>query len=385
MKRTGFFLIISLLSGLTAWPCAAFEKPLFDKTVGQTYPHILKSDEFWLNTRNVKVLSAQGKFLWMGTANGVIRYDTETAMDYEVFDNKNVLLSNGIFAIVMDPLNRPWVGTYGGGLSHFTGTGWVNYNTPIGLCDAFVYDIEFTDDAVWIATWSGANRVRGDMNSRDSWETFTHESTGGGLIDDWVYAIEKGPDGRIWFGTESGLSAFDGTAWEKFDHSDGLAAPYDKVKKDNGRMMSSFQGLHHASHVPDLPNVQSPDFRPNYVVSMLMDPKGRLWVGTWGGGLSMLDTRSMKFRNFTVADGLPGNFILALKSGPRGDLWIGSNGGLTRFDGRNFLNYSESNGLIGNFIFSIEFDDKRSLWVGSHNGMSRMRIDPLRGELYKID
>ncbi len=383
MKRFCFLLIFSLsLSAATA-RAAGFEKPIFGKTLGKAYPHILKSDEFSLNTRNIKVLTGQGKFLWMGTSNGVIRYDTTTANDYEVFDNQNVLLSNGIFAIVMDPLNRPWIGTYGGGLSHFNGTGWVNYNTPQGLCDAFVYDIEFTQDTMWVATWSGVNRVRGDLSRRDSWEQFTVKNTHGGLVDDWVYAIETGPDGRLWFGTESGLSMFDGAAWHSFDHADGLGAPYEAVKRENSSVMASFQGLHHASHIPDLPNVQSPDYRPNYIVSMLMDPKGRLWIGTWGGGLSMLDTRKMEFRNFTTVDGLPGNFILALEEGPDGQLWIGSNGGLSRFNGRSFTNFSEHNGLIGSFIFSIEFSD-HALWVGSHHGMNRLQLDPLSGDLLKI-
>ena len=66
----------------------------------------------------------------------------------------------------MDPENRPWVGTYGGGLSHFDGKQWHHYNTPQGLNDAFVYDIEFDKNSLWLATWSGVNRVTGDPGSR---------------------------------------------------------------------------------------------------------------------------------------------------------------------------------------------------------------------------
>ena len=152
----------------------AFDKPLATKTEGTSSRHILKADAFTLNTRNVKVIRSAGKTLWIGTANGVLRYDTTTADKYDIFDNQNVLLSNGIFGIVMDGNDNPWILTYGGGLSHFDGERWFNINTPQGLCDSFVYDLKFDgEDTLWIATWSGANRVRGDLFARDSWQTFT--------------------------------------------------------------------------------------------------------------------------------------------------------------------------------------------------------------------
>ncbi len=363
-----------------------FDKPLSAKTKGNASPHILKADEFSLNTRNVKVIRSAGKYLWIGTADGVLRYDTTTANKYDIFDNTNALLSNGIFGIVIDANDNPWIMTYGGGLSHFDGEQWYNINTPQGLCDSFLYDLEFDEDnTLWIATWSGANRVRGDLFSRDSWESFTIKNTKGGLIDDWVYDIEIGPDGRVWFGTESGISVYDGSQWKSWNHTNGLGADIEKVKKDNTGSMSQFKGDHHAGHAQDLPNVKNADYRPNYVVSMLLDPKGRLWIGTWGGGLSLFDTRTETFRNFTVQDGLPGNYILSIEEGLYGDLWIGSNGGLSRFDGKTFLNYSPVNGLIGALVFSIEFAADQSLWMGSHSGMNRFKFDPQSRKLMRIE
>ena len=66
----------------------------------------------------------------------------------------------------------------------------MNFNTPQGLNDAFVYDQKFIGNIMWIATWSGANRVSGNPINRESWESFTVENTNGGLIDNWVYSIE---------------------------------------------------------------------------------------------------------------------------------------------------------------------------------------------------
>ena len=59
---------------------------------------------------------------------------------------------------------------------------WENFNIPNGLADAFVYDVlKASNGDVWIATWSGANRIRGgDLKDRSKWDVFTVENTKGG-------------------------------------------------------------------------------------------------------------------------------------------------------------------------------------------------------------
>ena len=118
---------------------------------------------------------------------------------------------------------------------------------------------------------------------------------------------------------------------------------------------------------------------------MLLDRNENLWIGTWGGGLTLFDTESYHIRNFTVDDGLPGNYILSLKEGPFGNLWVGSNNGLTRFDGKVFTNFSKINGLTDGFVFSIEFSHDHFLWVGSHQELTQLKFNPETGKLLKIE
>jgi ligand-binding sensor domain-containing protein len=378
-----FVIIFIFSAGASFIPldtARAFSASISDQTSGEPYPHILKKQTFDLNTRNIKVLTSQGRHLWMGTGRGVIRYDTNTSDDYEVYDNQNHLLSNGIFSITFDSQNLPWIGTYGGGLSHLNGKHWSHYNTPQGLNDAFVYDIEFDKNILWLATWSGVNRVTGNPSDRKNWQSFTVENTEGGLIDDWVYAVEIESAEKLWFGTESGVSSFHNGKWQAFNHKDGLGAPYEQVQQENQGIMSLFQGQHHFSQAsPSIPNLQTSDYRPNYVVSMLLDENNLLWIGTWGGGLSLLDTQTLAFRNFTVKDGLPGNFILSLELDKSGGLWIGTNDGLSRFNGKTFQNFSAINGLKSKFIFSIEAASDHSLWVGGNSSLTRLILDPESG------
>jgi len=358
----------------------AFEKPVAEKTSGAPYPHIIKKETFTINTRNIKVLKAEKNYLWIGTSNGLLRYDTQGKEEIKVYDNTNKLLSNGIFSISIDKKGFPWVGTYGGGLSHFNGETWKNFNTPDGLNDAFIYDIQIEEENIWLATWSGVNFKKWDSSSKNSWEKLTVENSNGGLIDNWVYAVEIEKSGRLWFGTESGISTYYKGKWKKFNHSNGLGASYDKVRQDNEAIMSLFQGQHHATQAsPAIPNVQSTDYKPNYIVSMHLDRKNRLWIGTWGGGLSLLDTKNFTFRNFTTQEGLPGNFILAIEEDRSGGLWIGTNNGLSLFDGKNFQNFSRINGLQSKFIFSLEAAKNHSLWIGGHKTLTRIIVDPSSG------
>lgn len=367
--------VLAVLAALIAPPSDSLAVTPSKTVKGEDSPHILKVGTYSLNTRNVKTLKAQGPYLWVGTTLGAIRYDIRTEEDYEIFDNKNALLSNGIFAFAFDRENRPWVGTYGGGLSRFDGKNWINLNTPQGLADAFVFDILFAGDTAWIATWSGINRIKSDGHSRADWQTYTVENTGKGLIDNWVYAIETDAKGRLWFGTESGLSMFDGKTWRSWNHDAGLGAPYSAVAGDNQGVTALFQGAHHTTHYPEQSGA-SPNYRPNYILCMLMDRNDNLWIGTWGGGLSIFDPKSGSFRNFTAQDGLSGNYILSLGEDAAGHLWIGTNNGLNRFDGTTFTRYGKTNGLTSDFIFSLEFAGDGSLWLGGHYGLNRLKIDP---------
>ena len=388
-KLISILIYIFIINFFLPTTGSSFSKPLSKKSKGENYSHILKSDNFSLNARNVKVLSAKGNTLWIGTSMGLIKYDTSTINNYKIYDNRNGLLSNGIFSILNRTNNQTWVGTYGGGLTLIDSNKLLNINTPQGLNDSFVYDQKFIDDVMCVATWSGVNRVNGDPLDPLSWTSFTVKNTNGGLIDNWVYSIEVGEGDNIWFGTEAGLSLYDGKQWYKWDHKNGLGAAYDVVKSDNTLATDTFQGSHHNTQYNtqsnNLQNTGDSNYRPNYIVSMLLDKKKRLWIGTWGGGLSMFDPKSKAFRNFTVKDGLPGNYILALNQGSDGNLWIGSNKGLTSFDGSLFKTYSKINGLISDYVFSIEFAINNFIWVGGHHGITKLQIDNATGRLSRLE
>jgi hypothetical protein len=209
---------------------------------GETIGALRRSIPFDMGQRNVKSIVMDGREVWIGTSSGAIRYDSHRG-SYQTYDNRTGLLSNGVFHLSKQG-DEIWVGTYGGGLSILdpkTET-WRNYNIPQGLGDAFVYDaLTMSNGDVWIATWSGANRIRGGaMDDPAAWDLYTVENTGGGLPNDWVYGLAEGKDGQVWMATEGGLARFQNETWTNWTHADGLGAELEMVEADItfGRLQS---------------------------------------------------------------------------------------------------------------------------------------------------
>ena len=144
--------------------------------------------------------------------------------------------------------------------------------------------------SVWVGTEKGLARL--DENGH--WETYTTESTYGGLPDDSVLSIQSGLDDSLWVGTGFGVVQLD-------KHGDW-----------------------HAYTVP---------LRDTAAWNLAVGSDGSLWVAN-SSGLARLDTTG-HWNTYTAASTkgkLPDDSVSGLASGPNGDTWIGNLRGVTRRD-----------------------------------------------------
>jgi len=372
-KRTLRFLAsFALAAGTTMAPAGAQDQSEQSPhgNLPAASPH--NSVQFQVGQRNVKSLLADQDAVWVGTSGGLIHYDPKRDR-YQRHDNTTGLLSNGIF-YVGKIRGEIWAGTYGGGLSVFNPNSqtWRNYNIPHGLGDAFIYDVlETRNGDIWIATWSGVNRVIGGaMDDIGAWRLHTVESTGGGLPNDWVYGLAEGKNGEIWLATEGGLARFVEGRWDNWNHAKGLGAPYELVK--DAMPFRNDPGEHSSHHARQKAEQGLGDievaYNPNYIISLEVDDAGHVWAGTWGGGLSRFDGKN--WMTLTVADGLPGNHVFALGRDRQGTLWIGTSRGLARYRDGNFTYLGREQGLYSDIVFSIEFAEDGAAWFGSLGGVT---------------
>ncbi|WP_409030415.1 two-component regulator propeller domain-containing protein [Janthinobacterium sp. CG_23.3] len=168
-----------------------------------------------------------------------------------------------------------------------------------------------------------------------------------GLAQETVLAIAQDRQGFMWFGSQAGLSRYDGYRVTTYKSSGAdprsLAADWVRV-------------LH-------------------------VDPSGRLWVGT-DGGLDLYNPASHDFSHFVPRQaGQRGNgnrHVGAIVDDGAGGLWIASADGLQHFDpasGRFTLWHHEAGrpGSLGdNAVNALARDGAGRLWVGTATGLDML-------------
>jgi signal transduction histidine kinase/CheY-like chemotaxis protein/ligand-binding sensor domain-containing protein len=81
--------------------------------------------------------------------------------------------------------------------------------------------------------------------------------------------------------------------------------------------------------------------------------------------------RKGAWKNFTFRDGLANNLVFGIATDARGFMWFATAGGLSRYDGREFVNFTTSDGLADDEVHSVQRDSTGMLWLGTRKGISR--------------
>jgi signal transduction histidine kinase/AraC-like DNA-binding protein len=127
-------------------------------------------------------------------------------------------------------------------------------------------------------------------------------------------------------------------------------------------------------------STDSVSLKSNYITALHIDGHNNLWIGTYGGGLSLFDRQTKTFKTYTQAHGLQNLNIYGILEDKAGYLWISTLSGISRFDPTKseFKNYSKGNGFplqeMSEHSFS-QLDDGR-IAAGGNNGF--IVFDPLK-------
>ncbi len=99
-----------------------------------------------------------------------------------------------------------------------------------------------------------------------------------------------------------------------------------------------------------------------------------------------LSAQELKFKNFSLDEGLSQSTVNTIFQDKQGFLWFGTQDGLNKFDGYNFTVYrhdpKNSNTLSHNEIFSIYEDSKGILWIGTGNGLNKFDLNKFTNYLH---
>ncbi len=191
------------------------------------YQHEL-SNPFSLSTNSINLIKRDlHGVLWVGTQNGLNRFDDKTRKFYRYFaDYKHGGLSqDNIYALYEDREGIMWIGTQKGlnKYNRFTGKFKSILNIPLdskSLPSDYIFDIfESHDGFLWLGTMGGGlikyNKYTGESISYSEKE---------GLPNNVVYSIISDKRNRFWMSTNFGISCFDpkSKAFLNFDVKDGI-------------------------------------------------------------------------------------------------------------------------------------------------------------------
>jgi signal transduction histidine kinase/ligand-binding sensor domain-containing protein len=75
--------------------------------------------------------------------------------------------------------------------------------------------------------------------------------------------------------------------------------------------------------------------------------------------------------NYSVSDGLSQNLVQDMVMDKKGNLWIGTYGGLTKFDGTHFTIFGANNGMSNGLINDLLIDKNDNLWIVEYEKIYR--------------
>ena len=188
-----------------------------------------------LINNEVKALTIDpGNVRWFGTFGGVSNFYNDIWSSYST---QNYWIdTDSVVSIASGPDSTVYIGTKGGGVSRLKlssvdgitsastlNTTWTGFYEPDSgkLTSNNVYSILIEDNGrQWFGTDEGV-AIHTSYNTLQDWKNYTQQD---GLINDFVQAICKENENVIWFGTQNGVSRFDGISWTNYTTSDGLAS-----------------------------------------------------------------------------------------------------------------------------------------------------------------
>ena len=307
---------------------------------------------FRRHTQVNKILLKENE-VWIATDRGLYRYfkneDAVKVYVHDEVDDRSIsqdfvtdLCVTSSKMLIASTLNG--INIYQPSTDRFERIGQDKTATKITLNSNFVNCLYSSGDILWIGTETGGvNKI----TPRNAYvKIYTHqENMPGSISKNPVNAILEDRDGNLWVGTvEGGLN----------------------LKRKGTNFFEHFT------------TVSSTRLGHNSVSALSIDDKDRLWVGTWGNGVTILDRKhpSKPASNYLNAASEPGfliDFVGALQYDKinRG-MWLGTNQGLYFYD----LNtetltvpfHDRSSTAISNIIGSA-IDENNRLWVGCDEGV----------------
>jgi len=282
-------------------------------------------------------------FIWIGTRNGLNRYD---GYSFRIYNNNNSKLRNAyINDIFKDAKGRIWVGTQETGLSL--------YNFETDDFTTFAYNpadpknlsrnnIQTIAEDSKGTIWAGSHEddlYRVDEKNGSLIKIKIKENLPPGCSIDRINSILFENDSLLWLGTLGGLYTYN-----------QFSGKINPVKSTQG-------------------------FIKARVLCIYNESRGKIWLGT-NAGIVKFDKRTNEIETLTTSNSdLSNDLILDIERNPDGRILIATDGGgINMYDPSSgsitqcMSDPNNPNSLSNNSVYEIFTDRYNGLWVGNYQG-----------------
>jgi len=258
-----------------------------------------------------------------------------------------------------------YAGTVDSGLylvSSKPGEGALHFDRANGFPSDWVMSLwEDREENLWAGTGAGLVMVRPTnvetISPPDQWQ-------GRALLS--VYASTNG---ALWVGTEgAGLYRLQNGTWTNFSSEQGIRNSYiwSLAEDGDGRLYAGtwggglfVQNGDGFDYAPGLENFRTP-------IPALLATGDGLWVGTTAG---LLRYRDGQVTWFNQSDGRSLADVRAIAQDEQGNIWFGMAGnGLACLQNQTIQQFKRADGLSSDFIECLHFDESGALWIGTFGG-----------------
>ena len=356
-------------------------------------------------------------FLWIASINGLFKYD---GFQYTSYRNQpqdsSSLAFNNLECIAADNKGFIWIGHYHGraGLERLDPSTGIfkhfqhNPKDPTSISsDSISALIQARDGTIWVGTNAGLDKYDPATNSFSHFRSNPNDS--GSLSSNQVRVLYEDKQGIIWIGTGNAFSSENPRSeggLNRLDVKTGKITRYLHKDSDphtltDNRIRAIFEdsrgdfwvgscgdGLHKMNrengsfdrlgYNPAYPNrLSRPPFRSqlqnvtDHITFITEDIRGRLWIGTFAGGINVYDPSNGKMLHFGAKEDseerLDNNGFWTAYTSRDGVIWISTWGSTLYKVNPNPIRVPYVQ--IGKLVNTLFEDHKNGLWLGTLQGL----------------
>lgn len=234
-----------------------------------------------------RLLEDRRGFLWIGTREGLARFDGVSLVTYGRAELK-LARTTRIQALAEDQAGRLWIGTDGGELLRYQGGSFRRFGPEDGLAVGRITElVPAPGDVLYVATY--ADGVYRFADGR--FELVVDPARTGGAATPIARLLLDRQGGLLIATIGGGLHHFAGERWRSYTTADGL--PSNRIwgiaeARSGGFWIATQAGLCRFQNERCRTYTTADGLRSNHTTSLFEDAAGNLYIGTYGGGLHRL-------------------------------------------------------------------------------------------------